>query len=316
MEEADRAQQYVLGVDHQPHRVALDELGLYHGNREGQGRMPIHTHDIAHGVVSDGTSSRRYDTVRCVEVPEECREEWRAANAKQTKQNPLLASCVTKNMWLATLKCTHFVGACKLVKEGNRTFMNQPEGKPLKLLANDVEGRMIQTAGVIALIYGKALWYAMAAMMALMREDNANSEVSKPETELDAFGTVHETIKDDWNRLFANHHRRERCRAENRRNRVRQYTQTGMAGPCEVSLIHTAAGCDDDAGPIVPCLQRACQIDDRNLRQDCGIPFQEICLVKGIHAIRDILRIPVGRKQGNNRGSEPTDTESKHRKER
>ena len=32
-------------------------------------------------------------------------------------------------------------------------------------------------------------------MMALMREDNANSEVSKPETELDAFGTVHETIK-------------------------------------------------------------------------------------------------------------------------
>ena len=53
---------------------------------------------------------------------------------------------------------------------------------------------MIQSAGVTALIYDKALWYDKAAMMALMREDNANSEVSKPETELDAFGTVHETM--------------------------------------------------------------------------------------------------------------------------
>ena len=53
---------------------------------------------------------------------------------------------------------------------------------------------MIQTVGVNALIYDEALWYDKPAMMALMREDNANADSSKPETELDAFGTVHETM--------------------------------------------------------------------------------------------------------------------------
>ena len=53
---------------------------------------------------------------------------------------------------------------------------------------------MIQSVGVNALIYDEALWYDKSAMMALMREDNANADSSKPETELSAFGTVHETM--------------------------------------------------------------------------------------------------------------------------
>ena len=96
--------------------------------------MPIHVHDIALDIVTEGTSLRRYDTVRCVVVPEECRAEWLAANTKKTKQNSLLPSCTTNKMWLATLKCTHFVGACKLIKDGRRTFMNLPNGKALHLL--------------------------------------------------------------------------------------------------------------------------------------------------------------------------------------
>ena len=118
MEEADRAENYVLGLNRQPGRVSLDEFGFHQGNRGGQGIMPIHVHDIALDIVTEGTSLRRYDTVRCVVVPEECRAEWLAANTNKTKQNSLLPSCTTNKMWLATLKCTHFVGACKLIKDG------------------------------------------------------------------------------------------------------------------------------------------------------------------------------------------------------
>ena len=60
----------------------------------------------------------------------------------------------------------------------------------LKLKDNDTEGKLIQEHGVIAELYTKDLWKDKAALMAIMREDNANYRTSLAETELDAFGTV------------------------------------------------------------------------------------------------------------------------------
>ena len=88
------------------------------------------------------------------------------------------------------------MGACKVIAEGHRTYKDIVDGTPLKLLQTDAEGHMIQGQGVHALIYGAKLWGDKPALMALMREHNANADVAKPETELDAFGTVHQVVTD------------------------------------------------------------------------------------------------------------------------
>ena len=137
--------------------------------------MPLHAHAIAVDVCGNGTSMRRYVPVRLVQVPEEALPAWRCANKKKAKNNPRLAQFGDSEMELACLKCTHFCGANKLVAEGNRTHLNIPGGTPLKLLADDMEGKMIRKEGVQALVYSEQLWYDKPALMALMREDNANT---------------------------------------------------------------------------------------------------------------------------------------------
>ena len=188
MGEADRAHKYLLPV--QPGRISLSDTGFYPENRGGQGIMPNHVHDIGLDVSDNGTSTRRYNPVMFVEVPEEELPAWRNANNRKKKQCPLLAQFNDSGMKYACLKCTHFVNSQKLIAEGNRTYMNLPDGQAMKLLPEDEEGRMIQKQGVLALVYGPDLWYDTPALMALMREDNANVEVAKPETERDAFGLV------------------------------------------------------------------------------------------------------------------------------
>ena len=64
----------------------------------------------------------------------------------------------------------------------------------MKLLPDDTEGKMIQKQGVQVIVYSEKLWHDKSAMTAIMREDNANVEVAKPETEVDALGLVHQTV--------------------------------------------------------------------------------------------------------------------------
>ena len=86
---ADRAEQYL--APKQPGRVHLSKISWYHDNRGGQGVLPFHVHDIAKGICTEGTSKRRYGTVRLVEVPEEAIASWLAANQKKAALNPFLA---------------------------------------------------------------------------------------------------------------------------------------------------------------------------------------------------------------------------------
>ncbi len=69
----------------------------------------------------------------------------------------------------------YFIGANKLIAAGNRTYMNKQNAMPLRLQDDDEEGQLIQTDGVMALIYSENLWDDVAAITARMRETNAYS---------------------------------------------------------------------------------------------------------------------------------------------
>ena len=96
----------------------------------------------------------------------------------------------------ANLNSTHFVSAQQLIKEGGRKFRDEPDGLPFKLKEDDVEGMLIQEHGVDAAVYGPELWTDLPALLALMREDNLDAEVARPEIELDAFGHVNHLVHD------------------------------------------------------------------------------------------------------------------------
>ena len=155
--------------------------------------MPFHVHDIANYICTKGTSRRRCGQVRLVEVPENVRESWRSANQGKATMNPLLANfgAMSHNGQLyATLCCTHFVEACKLILEGGRRYNDQDEGLPFRLRDDDAEGLLIQEHGVQAVVYSTKLWNDPAALLALMRENNGYSTIANSKTELDAFGHV------------------------------------------------------------------------------------------------------------------------------
>ena len=129
-----------------------------------------------------GTSSRRYGQVRLVEVPENEKQALLAGNRKKAKQNPFLADfryISTAGPLYATLRCTHFVEAHKLFKEGARTYHNQPDGQKFILKEDDKEGQMIQSHGVTALVYSQDLWYDTPALLAVMRENNFDTQLAK-----------------------------------------------------------------------------------------------------------------------------------------
>ena len=110
----------------------------------------MQTHNIALDVVKNSTSSRRYGPVMVLAVPDDVKEAWLSANKQKSKCNPLLARVDVKSMWVATLKNTHFVGAQKLIAEGDRAYKDLKDGKALKLKEGDAEGKLIQTHGVSA----------------------------------------------------------------------------------------------------------------------------------------------------------------------
>ena len=146
----------------------------------------MHAHTIARSICKHGTSLRRYNEVKLVEVPETARKAWLAANEEKVKHNSLLANFSamshTGTMY-ACLSCTHFVEAQKLILEGTRKYMDEPNGRALKLLKEDDEGRMIQLHGVAARVYSTKLWEDSAAILAIMREDNLDSLITKKETQ-------------------------------------------------------------------------------------------------------------------------------------
>ena len=189
--DADRADTYL--VTHQPGRVKLTKMSWLHENRGGHGILPFHVHDIAYSICTEGTSARRYNVVRLVEVPESAKKMWLAGNKCKASLNPLLANfgAMSHNGQLyATLCCTHFVEACKLILEGGRRYNDQDEGLPFRLRDDDAEGLLIQEHGVQAVVYSTKLWNDPAALLALMRENNGYSTIANSETELDAFGHV------------------------------------------------------------------------------------------------------------------------------
>ena len=83
--------------------------------------MPMHAQDIARDISMYGTSRRRYGKVLLVEVPESVQQEWLLANEQKAKMNPMLSNfdnMIRTGKLYATLRCTHFVEAQKLVMEG------------------------------------------------------------------------------------------------------------------------------------------------------------------------------------------------------
>ena len=129
-----------------------------------------------------------------VVVPEKELEAWRKENQLKCRQHQLLPKFGDAKMVYASLKRTHFVAAHALIGHGNRMYLDQQDGPCLQLHAGDVEGNIIQEEGVDAILYGEDLWYDTAAMVALMHEDYANLDIARPETEIDAFGTVHQVV--------------------------------------------------------------------------------------------------------------------------
>ena len=193
--EADRAEKHL--APNQPGRVQLNRITWHPQNRGGQGILPIHVHDVAKDICTNGTSSRRYGQVRLVEVPERLMEVLLSANEKKAKQNPLLADFMamshTETVY-AALRCTHFVEAHKVISESGRMYNDQAGCIKLRLLDDDCEGKMIQEKGVQAIVYSAELWDDSAAILGLLREDNLNAQLAKSETELDAFGHVSRLI--------------------------------------------------------------------------------------------------------------------------
>ena len=154
--EADCAEKHVSPI--QPGRVVLNRISWHEENRGGQGIMPFHAQDIAKDLSKNGTSKRRYRQVRLVEVPEKFIKSWLSAIRRKAKLNTLLAHYEAMSQTgplYATLRCTHFVEAQKLIGEGNRRYMDKPDGTRLQLKEHDKEGRMIQEQGVnaICLLY-------------------------------------------------------------------------------------------------------------------------------------------------------------------
>ena len=120
---------YVLS--NQPVKMPLNKISWHPDNRGGQGIMPFHVHDGALDICTRGTSKRRYNQVRMVEVPKHIMKKWLFDNEKKAEMNPLLASFQamshTRPVY-ATLVRTHFVEAHTLISESGRTYRNQADG--------------------------------------------------------------------------------------------------------------------------------------------------------------------------------------------
>ena len=195
LHDADRAEKYLDPI--QPGRVHIGQINYHEYNRGGQGIMPMHVHLIARNVCVDGTSKRRYHAVKLVRVPEAVEKKWIVMIRMKARLNSLLPNCEAMSHtgpFFATLRCTHFVGAHQLIKEGSRRYLDQPAGFRLVRRDDDHEGKLIQSKGVAAIAYSPELWNDTAALLAVMREDNLDADVTKGENELESFGLASRVV--------------------------------------------------------------------------------------------------------------------------
>ena len=68
MSAADRVEACL--INSQPERVHLSKIKWQPANRGWHGILPMHSHAIAHDIVTQGTCTRRYKSVNLIEVPE------------------------------------------------------------------------------------------------------------------------------------------------------------------------------------------------------------------------------------------------------
>ena len=120
-----------------------------------------------------------------VEVPESVKKEWLQVNERKAKMNPMLSNfdnTIHTGRLYATLRCTHFVEAHKLVMEGGRRWKDQQGGTLFQLKENDVEGKLIQTNGVEAIVYTEKLWWDKKTQLAFMRMYSLDAEIADIQT--------------------------------------------------------------------------------------------------------------------------------------
>ena len=175
--DADRAEKHIH--PNQPGRVKLGQIS-WHDCSCSALRLQLHAQDIAFDVVTHGTSKRRYQHVKLVEMPENRVKDWLALNKMKPEMNPTLADFEAMSHtgpYYASLGRTGFVEAHKLIKDGKRMFRDNPSGVPFVLKEDDEEGRLIQELGVLAVVYTAELWNDMPALLALMREDSVYVEM-------------------------------------------------------------------------------------------------------------------------------------------
>ena len=195
--QADKADKYLLKKH--PERLPLDCMKWHTSNRGHSGIMPMHVHELAEEIVTQGTSLRRYGSVKLVVVPEGDQNEWLKVIKQKTSLNTLLPTMIRfspTGPYYANLDHTHFCAAQQLIAEGGRKLYDKEDGIRLELKEDDEEGHAIQKMGVVVTVYSKELWNDKAALLAIMREDNLNASIARAETELNCFGLVHDIVSE------------------------------------------------------------------------------------------------------------------------
>ena len=145
-------------INSQPERVHLSKIKWQPANRGWQGILPMHVHAIAHDIVTQGTSTRRYKSVELIEAPK--------------PMLPHLKTMSTTGPFYANLSNTHFCIAHQLIAEGGLRDQDQPDGLRLEQRAHDAEGALIHSTGVLATAYSIELRSDTPAILPVMREDN------------------------------------------------------------------------------------------------------------------------------------------------
>ena len=135
-DDLDRAQTFMKdGLQ----RVNLDSCVFHPWNRGMSGIVPLHVHEVAKDIITNGTVKDRYGHVCLVEIPAGKRQWVIDQNKAKQRGERLLPMVHPDKVKYALLTKTHFVHACKLIGDGNRTLYDKNQRR-IQLLANDKEG--------------------------------------------------------------------------------------------------------------------------------------------------------------------------------
>ena len=179
-------------------RVALRLIGMWPGNRGNTGICPFHVHEVANDIVLNDTCQDRYHHICLVKIPTEKLEAVRLFNKRITALNPLLPP-FSEDMEYVCITKTHFTFAQKVIDQGTRYLFDNATGQDAvraKLRDTDVEGRIIQKNGPLAVIYSEEMFDDYTLMSGLASRDNKDSLTCLMETEMNAFTTVDHIYND------------------------------------------------------------------------------------------------------------------------